>query len=436
MENWLNIPEQMNWKDGNGNNMTLPKNRLRAVQGFIPPAFSYFPTGQMDQSYNGNTYEDGRKKCMEACIETDCLALQTEVPENCYQQVIPDNGITDPEDPDFGKPGFVLPTDVTETELGDFVPKQGTFDNGCGNRSTHSCSLFYDDINKADDAYYTLHSKEPSKLGQKYYTNETNPDPTPGTGKPSEETVKFCPSYIGKLDARSAKYATLKGYPKNSCKCVDEDICTDPKCCKFRRLLTTDFVKESYPYFTLPVAVDKIPDSGPLASLDYICDAEWVISRNPDKTEPCGVEHMSGSLEFGPEQTTYLGHESARDTDNMDKLWGMNKGDFNDLKDLYRDQGKIITEDRWKRGEDSDSQRYIKYREYVDNRDFKLKSCPEKKCTSEIDENCWQIKTVDRSGEPYCDGSRFTEDAIAQNALHTIFKVIGLQNVIILNVIM
>ena len=69
--------------------------------------------------YNATNYESGRENCMKACSYTNCIAVQTEVPENCSQETSP-------------------------TGSGD----------ACGSNAGFSCTLFYNNIQDADDGYW------------------------------------------------------------------------------------------------------------------------------------------------------------------------------------------------------------------------------------------------------------------------------------------
>src|SRR6185369_37875 len=93
VKNWVNGKSSINgltvktgetaWLDGNGIPIAIPTNQFKALYGYIPPSFAYFPKGQAKNDYNFENYKEGREKCMQACSLTNCVAVQTEVPENC-----------------------------------------------------------------------------------------------------------------------------------------------------------------------------------------------------------------------------------------------------------------------------------------------------------------------------------------------------------------
>lgn len=222
VRNWLNgtsniyginlKPNETIWLDGNDTPIAIPTEKFRALYGYIPPSFSYYPKGQTKNDYNFKNYKTGRENCMKACSLTNCVAVQTEVPENCSQKAnVTGNG------------------------------------NSCGNNSEFSCTLFYDNIKNADDGYWTLTnykefgSESPgcfeniglSCLGKKYY--EDNAVPTELSNKsikPSENPITFCESNV-----------------------------TDQGNCIKRPLLTTEYVTKNYPYYTLPINASKMDGS-------------------------------------------------------------------------------------------------------------------------------------------------------------------------------
>lgn len=247
MIKWLN-PSAAGWTDGNGNSIILESNKLRTQQGFMPPSFEYFPEGQNSTTYNPDNYENGRRMCMEACNNTDCIALQTEVPQVCYNEIIPlKNVIPTGIDND----GNIVPTNKD--------PENPQFKNTCGKNSTHACTLFYNNIEHADDAYFTLAKQKPQNVGLKYYEENDFPEISPSNPPtmPSQSNIKWCPSSITEPDLNSTIYASISG--NNDCSCKDGQICDDSKCCKMRNLLTTEFARNKFPYYNLPIRVDKNP---------------------------------------------------------------------------------------------------------------------------------------------------------------------------------
>lgn len=210
IQNWLNgsisgepAPTgTTTWQDGNGVPINIPTEQFKALYGFIPPSFVYYPEGQESNDYNGTNYENGRQNCMQACALTNCIAVQTEVPENCSQET-----------------------------------------TGCGGNSEFSCTLFYPDLPTADDAYwkignFTNNTNSPgcftnvgsSCLGRKYYEDNVVPTVLPdNTVPPSQASTKFCDPTV------------LTSSSNNSCVA--------------RPLLTTEYVQSNHPYYILPINV-------------------------------------------------------------------------------------------------------------------------------------------------------------------------------------
>ncbi len=243
VQNWINgsagsmglnlTPDKTAWPDGNGTPIAIPSEQFKALYGFIPPSFAYYPKGQTKNDYNETNYKTGRENCMKACSLTNCIAVQTEIPENCAQEANP--------------------------------TKDG---NSCGSNSAFSCTLFYDNIKNADDAYWTVDnfssghglSSSPgcfeatnsSCLGKKYYENNAAPIELPSKiSKPSENIVTFCDSTITKTN--NAGYGVRSG----SCSCTNAGSCNDSNCCIMRPLLTTEYAQNKHPYYSLPINVSK-----------------------------------------------------------------------------------------------------------------------------------------------------------------------------------
>jgi hypothetical protein len=247
VKNWLNgnsgqsvngmTSNQTAWPDGNGNLIKIPKEQFKALYGFIPPSFVYYPKGQGKNDYNAENYKSGRENCMQACTMSNCIAVQTEVPENCTQEQSSSTVVS----------------------------------NSCGNNSEFSCTLFFDNVKDADDGYWTINNFSSgsgianskgcfettgsSCLGKKYYEDSTVPNDLPiSTSKPSESAVTFCDSSITKTN--SSGYGIVSG----SCSCngpVGGDNCIDKNCCVMRPLITTESVQHSHPYYSLPINVSK-----------------------------------------------------------------------------------------------------------------------------------------------------------------------------------
>jgi hypothetical protein len=246
VKNWLNgnagssnltlTKEQTAWTDGNGQAIAIPTEQFKALYGFIPPSFVYYPKGQASNDYNEINYSSGRQDCMKACSLTNCIAVQTEIPENCSQKTSA-----------AGK------------------------GNACGSNSTFSCSLFYDSIQNADDAYWNIsnfssgsgltnspgcfETTGSSCLGKKYYEDNSVPTELPNsTLPPSQNAVTFCGPSVTKTN--NGGYGIASG----SCSCngpVGQDGCADPNCCVMRPIITTEYIQNKYPYYALPLNVSK-----------------------------------------------------------------------------------------------------------------------------------------------------------------------------------
>jgi hypothetical protein len=288
MNKWK-TPQEASWKDGNGESIVLKDRNLRTQQGFMPPSFAYFPKGQLvpdnptkDQYYSIDNYQEGRDECMRACTVTNCLAVQTEIPQNCFHEIIQIAEPTNTAEVDTmsGKEIQAIPTNAD--------PNNPEFTNTCGNNATQSCSLFYKNLEEADDAYYQLSlGTETNNLGSKYYEYSEDPDTTPSSGYPSYATVGWCPQNITEPDIGSVKYASLSGL--NDCGCVGEDVCSDENCCKMRNLLTTEFVRNKWPFYNLPMKIEEKP-----TSQTAVCKA--VNVKYDGTTECCGMCNVDGKV--------------------------------------------------------------------------------------------------------------------------------------------
>lgn len=187
---------------------------IRNMLGIMPPAFSFYPFGKQSQEYqsNNDTKERGNQTCKEYCSKTNCIAVQTFVPENC------------------------------------------AFKNNCGLSASYGCTLYYDNIPNADEAYYNIYKEidDPklSKVGRKYYEKTETPDTTPTYGSsPSNGTVKWCPANV-KVTGRYVKAPNASG----NCTCTNSTSnCTDINCCKTRDLVTTDSAFANKPMYKLPI---------------------------------------------------------------------------------------------------------------------------------------------------------------------------------------
>ena len=281
MFNWLGTGGIL-YKNHENQDLVLSGEQYRAINGFLPPSFAYFPYGINTDNYKpedpevsifdpnreGYNVEEGRAMCMQACKDTNCIAVQTEVPQMCYtkrvNKAVPKDLIVD------GMP------DGTEF----FTTK-----NDCKGKATHSCTLFYDNIENSDDAYYQLGKdafNNPDidfKCGLKYYENNSAPGITPGNDinvSPSESTVKWCKGDVSIIGLNKTKYQNVKG---KSCSCIGKSECDDSNCCVYRDLITSEWARNNTPYFNLPINVtltEEINNGNPSA----ICPAK-------DKNNQC-----------------------------------------------------------------------------------------------------------------------------------------------------
>ena len=211
----------------NEENVEINHQQFRNVTGFIPPSFAFYPFGQASSNYkvynkNKKLIDEGNLTCMRACADTNCIGVQTEVPELCAFTAV-------------------------ETAEGE--------KHACGTNSEASCTLYYGDISKADDAYYQLYvqysgaNKNKDFMGQKYYQYGT-PQPTPQTGKyPSEATIGWCPATV--LKPTEGIYAPKT--PGTTCSCTGTGACDDSNCCIYRNLLTTNASKYQQSFYDLVV---------------------------------------------------------------------------------------------------------------------------------------------------------------------------------------
>lgn len=260
---WQSDNNLIPYRNHEGHILYLKSEQFRNSNGFIPPSFEFFPFGIDNDSYKpedtdfnliddprrkGYNTEEGRNICLKACKDTNCIAVQTEVPQLCYtkrtKQPVPE--------------GF--DSDVS------FITSKGD----CKGRATHGCTLFYRTLEDADDAFYNLSGGEDAlnnpnniyRLGQKYYENNMAPSISPGKGLPSEQVVKWCPSNVTRKSGVASRYETIDG-ATSECSCVSgigelpSMECGDPNCCVFRDLLTTDFSRHNTPYYSLPLNLTK-----------------------------------------------------------------------------------------------------------------------------------------------------------------------------------
>ena len=188
MDRWFN--GILNYTNHEGKKITLSSEQYRSSHGFIPPAISYFPYGNSNDLYRpedldfsvldpkreGLNQQEGNEKCMQACIDTGCTAVQTEVPQNCYttKTTVPIPA------------GLIATNPITgETTEGGFMESKGD----CKGKPTHTCTLFYDSVESADDAYYTISQDQEQingefvrKHGVKYYQEKGSPNLSPWEG--------------------------------------------------------------------------------------------------------------------------------------------------------------------------------------------------------------------------------------------------------------
>lgn len=264
---WNSGATEIQYKNHEGLTLYLTGAEFRSINGFIPPSFEYFPFGinksqpgykeykpddndfnANDYRYNGSNIEEGRQMCLQACKDTGCIAVQTEVPQLCY-----DRRTTIP-----------VPDGLEIVGMPD--QKFMVSKNDCKDKATHGCTLFYKDIVSADDGYYILSGGEdkyndptvPIKIGEKYYEQNRLPDITPGSGLPSTSTIKFCDPEVTE-GGISSRYKT-KLNATSECTCSSESECSDSNCCLYRDLLTTKYAKYNMPYYNLPLNLTRADD--------------------------------------------------------------------------------------------------------------------------------------------------------------------------------
>lgn len=349
----------VDYVDPNNDIVELPEDRYRAITGFVPPSFQFFPFGQTNNDYNTSNYESGRKKCMEACALTECAAVLTEVPQNCAHQTIQ----------------LTIPSGDGD------IPLPGQYVNGCGSEPTHSCTLFYDNINKADQAYWKIDQNKcldttgdvTNCLGQKYFVNEIVPELSPYKNEdPTTAKIKWCPSKTVRREADATKDYVRHPDATQACTCTT-GACEDTNCCKFRPILTTESARANTPYYHLPTTFTDYTDG-------------TYTGKAPDIEAVQGTNH--GRL---------CGKTSVHDW----KCWTQKiesgaASRFSSEAEMTAMCPPIET----------------------------YKSCPAKKCTSERDRYCWKVVRTEANlfdkltgyAPPGCKGEIFHKDQIAQEA--------------------
>lgn len=202
---WLNPANKIPYVNHENKTILLQNDQYRSANGFIPPSFSFYPFGinnsnygpEIDEDYknkndprrffNKNLSKNGRNLCFEACEKTNCIAVQTEVPENCYSRksVVKKSDIKDIwKSQNFNLNGITFDNDDSQDTI---------ITKGPCNKSSHSCTLFYNNIKNADDSYYFLNKENSNNTGQKYYQLELEPLPTPQNDIiPSQARVQWC----------------------------------------------------------------------------------------------------------------------------------------------------------------------------------------------------------------------------------------------------
>lgn len=329
---WQSNASHVPYLNHEGKQLYITADEFRAINGFIPPSFEFFPFGVDNDEYRpedttfldetdprraGNKMDEGRQVCLQACKDTGCIAVQTEVPQVCYEAR---TKIKIPE-------GLKILGD----ELGaqEYMVSKGD----CKGRATHGCTMFYRTIEEADDGYFNTSGGEdalfdptiPFKCGIKYYEDNRIPSVSPTTGVPSESVVKWCSSEITR-DGIASKFLTTSE-DKPGCDCSKESCsdplccpcmakyddsgnitqfaneeCDDPRCCVYRNLLTTDHAKHKTPYYNLPLNLTK---SNELAenSIGALCHAK---DQNNQCCGYCPTEDDPNRLVSCPQNRQYF----------------------------------------------------------------------------------------------------------------------------------
>jgi len=200
---WINASGKTTpWITGDGKPIDIDTAEYKNIQGFMPPAFTYYPEGMSipttttnEREYTKKNYENGRALCQSACKDTNCVAVQTEIPENCSQKA-----------------------------------------SGCGDLASYSCTLFYSNIDSADHSYWqlskgsgcgldTIHN---NCLGKKFYEDAESPVSLPGNAEPGDmgTNIRFC---------------------------NNTDTNTDFDTCVARDLLTTEYIQKKRPFYNVPI---------------------------------------------------------------------------------------------------------------------------------------------------------------------------------------
>lgn len=249
MQTWLsNQNSTISWTNHENHELQLPSKRYRSINGFILPSISYFPLGVNTPGYKPKdpelesanqpdcgsqiTAEQGDQMCFDACTQTNCAAVQVRVPQLCYETRI-----------------------QAENEDGTSYTTKNTCEVN-GNKPSHSCTLFYDNVSEADNAYFDL---DRTKVGVKYFENSEAPMFSPqGNSRPSESSVKWCAPNVPNHENK--RYLTSEG-ASAECGCTSSDnTCDDPNCCVYRNLLTSEWARHNRPYYNLPMNVTKLGD--------------------------------------------------------------------------------------------------------------------------------------------------------------------------------
>lgn len=296
-------------KNANGENVAISTSHYRNIVGFIPPSFTFYPFGRVNTDYkifnkDKEKNDEGTKICMQKCIDTGCKAVQTEVPELCSSE-----HFTDP--------------DGVEKHL-------------CGFNSEAGCTLFYDTIDNADDAYYNIYQKSKFSsrndyLGQKYYVFEKIPSISPQNDKkPSESPMKWCSSNQKLDNAVNGRIPSVDEIIEIQSGKINNDCKDGNNCCIYRDYSTSNGIKNKYPVYNLPVDRYKYEQTKRVDST-VICTLDVTDKTgSEEKKSSCGAvngEFISCPTSKINTNNSLIFWDDPKMPDSCDKSYGKCGGD-------------------------------------------------------------------------------------------------------------